>query len=255
MLKRAFEAHEESSQRLHVQVNRDESSRIQSLHKDRYSWTYAVEDEVSELQSISLWSPSPPRKRRRINYRSPPPQITTNICSAPHATAVQNNSQSNIPLDAWDTKPLFGCPSELSSVKAAEERRSIVKFLDGYRAGKESGFSLECRLTDILETAEWWGLIGCNLCFASTGQLEPDHDMNSCTRESDREKATSVLRWLEDLAIPRSCSTGRGFCSLCAAFHPCSEVVLGDRAEMAHSPVARDYWIQQFESRPGPDGH
>jgi hypothetical protein len=79
--------------------------------------------------------------------------------------------------------------------------------------------------------------------------------MDSCGRETDRKKAKSILRWLERLDIPRSSSRSPGCCSICAPFHPCSEVIIGDRIETADSPGAREHWTKHFDSKTGPDGH
>lgn len=160
-----------------------------------------------------------------------------------------------VAADTSDVTPLFGRRTEPSSMDNSDVWRVYIKFLDDYRARK-SDFALECRLTDILQTVEWWSLAGCTLCFASTGDLQPDHTMASCTRETDRERALAVLRWLESLSIPRSSSTdGRGFCSLCVAFHPCREVAIGNRAGSASSPGEKDYWGEEYRSKAGPDGH
>ena len=166
-----------------------------------------------------------------------------------------NSGTTTVSPDLRPYEGLFGRMSELTSVAAAEERRSFLKFLDEYRADKETHFQLRFRLTDILQTVERWGLIGCVLCFVSTGEPDPDHEMSSCHRGFDRDKARDILPWLESLDIPRSCSRSRGYCSMCAAFHPCDDVVIGCRIFEANSAGKKDYWIRQYESKPGPDGH
>lgn len=211
---------------------------------------------LSALSRTPSPSPSQPRKRRRIVDGSPRTSIVNGGVHVRHRrTMSPTNKHSHAKQHNWQARPLFGCVSDLSSITAAEERRSVIRFLNEYRAGKESGFALQCRLTEILQTVEWWGLVGCILYFVTTGQMQPNHEMSSCTMTAYREEVMSVLRWLESLYIPRSNFLGIGFCSLCAAFHPCNEVILGDRVGMAHPSDAQDYWVKELESKVGTDGH
>lgn len=141
--------------------------------------------------------------------------------------------------------------SKSSSIGAVKKRRTVIELLDDYKAEKKHTLAIEFRLTNIPKMIEWWRTIGCQLWFASTGKLEPDHDMNSYKRGADCKRAKLILLWLESLDIPRSSSRGRGCCSICAPFHPCSEVVIGDHAEMARSLDGRNYWTKHFESKAG----
>ncbi|KAL7940767.1 hypothetical protein V8C42DRAFT_361765 [Trichoderma barbatum] len=203
----------------------NQSSNDQSIPVDR--------DEASDSHSVSSWTPSPPPKRRRINQRAPSPQPQLPVISLPsHPGSILRDNQKNSSPSRELDKPLF-----------IKERRAVIELLDNYKAGKQHTLAIEFRLKNILETIEWWRTSGCQLCYAITGKLEPDHDMNSCVREADCKRAKSILRWLESLDIPRSSSRGRG------------EVIIGDHAQMARSPGARDYWIKHFDSKEGPDGH
>lgn len=158
--------------------------------------------------------------------------------------------------EALLTRPLFGCLGEAESVRAIQEQRSLVQFLHRYQTTEANRFRRQDQLARVVETVEWWGLVGCQLCFAATGQREPDHDIHSCKRGVDSERARLLLRWLEGLDIPLSHHPRRrGDCSICAPFYPCREVAYGVHKAEARSPGRKAYWIKQFEEKPGPDGH
>lgn len=154
------------------------------------------------------------------------------------------------------TQPLFGCLSEAESVGAIQEQRSLVQFLHRYQTTEANRFGRQDQLARVVETVKWWGLVGCQLCFAVTGQRKPDHDIHSCKRGVDSERARLLLRWLEGLDIPLSHHPRRrGDCSICAPFYPCREVAYGVHKAEARSPGRKAYWAKQFKEKPGPDGH
>ncbi|KAH7112035.1 hypothetical protein EDB81DRAFT_671170 [Dactylonectria macrodidyma] len=224
----------------HKLQNQDQGDRRPkvSAHPTEYE---SLDCQSRDSRAIS-WSPSPPRpKRRRIDDGR-----TASSLSIPLS---RGGSALEIP------DPLFGCPNELRSVEEIGERRSILQFLNGYYPTQEIDFRRQDQLSSIVQTVEWWGLVGCQLCFANTGEPEPDHDINTCGKEVDGEKARAILHWLERLTIPLSYTQQRGDCSVCVAFHPCKEMVFGDRAITARSACERAYWDEELEMKSGPDGH
>lgn len=204
---------------------------------------------ITRYYTDSNWLNSPKRRRTDRGTASPRPRRAAASQPSSDDSILGDDPRSASPSRGLAKSP-FGSPIESSSISAIKERRAIIEFLDGYRAGRQHTSAIRSRLTNILKTTELWKTVGCQLCFASTGRLEPDHDMNSCRREADCKRVRSIFRWLESLDIPRSSSRGRGFCSTCAPFHPCGEVRMGYWAKTAEPPEERDYWIQSLESRP-----
>lgn len=83
----------------------------------------------------------------------------------------------------------------MESIGAIEERRSILEFLSRYSITKANPFRRQDQLANIVQTVEWWGLVGCQLCFAATGQREPDHNMYLCrSRGAEGEMARFILQ-------------------------------------------------------------
>src|SRR5262249_5462153 len=117
-------------------------------------------------------------------------------------------------------------------------------------------FALDRRLGKIHRTTENWRFVGCELCFAITGQREPDHKLEECKRWSACEAARRILGWLESLAIPRYFDY-RGCCSICAhGWDVCDEMRWGYRISEAASrnPGSEARLIEEYDSRAGQGG-
>ncbi|KAI5455742.1 hypothetical protein BGZ63DRAFT_137258 [Mariannaea sp. PMI_226] len=90
-------------------------------------------------------------------------------------------------------QPLFGCLKEVDSAEAIEERRSILQFLSRYNTTEANKFRRQDQLAEVVQTVEWWGLVGCPVCFTTIGRREPDHDMYSCESGINGERARLIL--------------------------------------------------------------
>ncbi|CAM1507683.1 Fc.00g073240.m01.CDS01 [Cosmosporella sp. VM-42] len=167
----------------------------------------------------------------------------------------QENMGSPRPEEMLSARSLFGCLNEIASIGEIEERRSILQFLSKFHTTEANGFYRQEQLARVVQTVEWWGLVGCPACFVATGRHEPDHDIYSCERGIDSERARRILQWMETLAIPLSYeSNWRGDCSICAPFHPCREVAYGIKVAEAGSSDEKEYWLKMLAEEPGPDG-
>lgn len=190
----------------------------------------------------------------------------------------------------WPAGPIFGQLNEVASAEAVEERLKIMSHLRERQAeirtlnetdaeivcpkdADSSGsvediqayiranpwFVLNERLGHILETAEEWRFVGCELCFAETGRREPDHVLDQCHQWPACKPAKRILRWLECLAIPRFFGR-RGNCSICGhGWVVCDEMRMGYRIDEALSSRgvqgSDTSLVEEYDSKPGPDGY
>lgn len=113
---------------------------------------------------------------------------------------------------------IFGVTDQGSISNRPDEAILIAQYFLGYRDGLNTPQRLRDRLTQILQTTEWFGQIGCILCFATTGSIHPDHTLRLCTRISQLESIRRSINWLETL---NSSTPVEDFCSFCQLFHPC----------------------------------
>ncbi|KAH6628948.1 hypothetical protein F5144DRAFT_329383 [Chaetomium tenue] len=204
-------------------------------------------------------------KRTRLADPSPPPPPTR-------------------PVSARADEPLFGRLNAAAAVEEAEERRRIVAYLAGKlpivhsinskdtklvitaeHGGKRTGeadspphpsYQTTRRLGKIHKRTEEWRFVGCELCFATTGQREPDHGLEDCGRWETSETARRLLRWLEGLSIPRYYGW-RGACAICGhGWVVCDEMRMQFQLEEAASrqPEDRARLAAQYDSAQGRDG-
>ena len=149
---------------------------------------------------------------------------------------------------------LFGRPSDFENATDVEERRAILEAVKAReRTHQTRHFDSWHRLDGVKQFTRWRN-VGCQLCFASTGQPEPDHTFEDCIRWEGGQTARDICKWLEGLQIPRD-SEGLGGCSLC--FHtiePCEAVRMACRASSASTDGSRSYWVQLLKSRDSQDG-
>ncbi len=123
---------------------------------------------------------------------------------------------------------LFGINrNDLADQRDSAGEIAVAKFLVEYRYGKTSAFQTRCRLTDVLQSTEWWEHVGCMLCFSATGTMEPDHTLTSCHRKDQLAMVKRTVGWLNTLEIARDSYPGRRFCSFCWLCHPCRYVANG----------------------------
>lgn len=185
-----------------------------------------------------------------------------------------------------DREPLFGHLSVYTTIEEADERRKIAAYLatklptiypinrkdsklilaedagkrssDSEDTGPDPSFLTNSRLGMIHDHTEKWRFVGCELCFASTGQREPGHSLEDCERWSTSGAARRVLRWLERLEIPRYYGRQRGDCAICGhGWLPCDEVRMQFQLEKAakHQPEDFPQLIAQYDSHQGRDGY
>ena len=102
-----------------------------------------------------------------------------------------------------------------------QELKSFNVFLHQYLTRRQSSSLMHERLSRMIETTRWWGSIGCPLCFLCKG-AEAEHTLHRCKRDELRNKALSIIRWLENLRIPQHTSKGES-CSICLSFYACGE--------------------------------
>lgn len=96
--------------------------------------------------------------------------------------------------------------------------------------------------------------MGCQLCYASTGEHEPDHDLEQCSRHESSETARKIFNWLQELKLPRLVN-GLGACSLCLITNcPCGDVIAGIRLYEAKYDEEKEYWRELLSGAPYGDG-
>ncbi|KJZ69798.1 hypothetical protein HIM_10816 [Hirsutella minnesotensis 3608] len=184
---------------------------------------------------------------------------------------------------------IFGHKNEVNDLEEAEEQQRIIAYLRGKHAririlgarDREFVFPADNpdddedkamedsprqidpvfahseRLERIHEITESWRFVGCELCYVTSGQREPDHDLCQCTQWPESLLARTTLQWLESLDIPRYLDH-RGDCSMCGhGCVPCDEMRSGNRIHvLTHSPHDQlgALLIKEYDSKKGTDG-
>lgn len=115
-------------------------------------------------------------------------------------------------------------------------------------------YALDWRLERIHETYEEWRFVGCELCYATTGELEPDHGIHNCTRWPSSDNARRILCWLDSLRIPRFFER-RGWCSYCVHSWVCDEVRMERRIAETANPEFKAQLVEEYDSILDPDGY
>ncbi|KAK3896487.1 hypothetical protein C8A05DRAFT_20543, partial [Staphylotrichum tortipilum] len=194
----------------------------------------------------------------------------------PEQGAVQSSHES---------EPLFGRLNVAATAEEADEQRKIAAYLagklpivhsinskdaklvtareqDGRRTeGEETppphpSSQTNRRLGTIHKRTQEWRFVGCELCFAHTGQREPDHGLEDCERWGTSEAARRVLQWLERLSIPRYYGQ-RGSCAMCGhGWVVCGEMLMRFQLDEAAGRRREDRvrLIAKYDSAKGNDG-
>lgn len=85
--------------------------------------------------------------------------------------------------------PIFGRPSPLERDSVLEERKLISAHMESQEAEANKVFDTPHCLHGIEAAVVQWRNVGCHLCYASTGKLKPDHDLEHCRRREASDKA------------------------------------------------------------------
>ncbi|PVH90804.1 hypothetical protein DM02DRAFT_678390 [Periconia macrospinosa] len=176
--------------------------------------------------------------------------------NGPWATHEEIRVYRSAPKTAWPgCVPLFGRPSDLEQSKVVEERRQILAHIKGKEAKKNKVFESWYRLPGIEKQFTRWRNVGCQLCFATTGEPEPDHKIEECSSWDSCGKAREILKWLEKLDIPRF-THGLGSCSLCSETDClCTDIQIAQQAADARFDHVREHYKRELLSIRHPDGH
>lgn len=155
---------------------------------------------------------------------------------------------------------IFAQLDEVSPTQELEQH-AIMSSVNLYREERAEDYMLQQRVNTLLKTVEWWELLGCPLCFAETGEMEPDHGLKLCQGRHARP-ARQILLWLTNLAIPRLTHFKPGACVICAGIcrgmwvgaRPCQEIRLGDAISEARDEETRQRALQEYKNKEGKGG-
>jgi hypothetical protein len=99
-----------------------------------------------------------------------------------------------------------------------------------------------------------WKNVDWRLCHASTGEHEPDHYLEQCSRHESSEKAIELFNWPQGLELPRLVN-GLGACSLCLMTNClCGDVVAGIKLYGADYEEEKKYWRDRLSGASYGDG-
>jgi hypothetical protein len=172
----------------------------------------------------------PERKEHKVNNR-------------PWATATEVAFYSTAPKFLWPgSVPIFGRPTPFERDSIIQERKMISAHICSEEAKVNSDFKSHHCLFIIDQAFVQWRNVGCQLCYASTGELEPDHNLEHCSQQIGSEKARKIFNWLQELKLPRLVHGIRA-CSLCFITNcPCGEVIAGIRLHEAECDDEKRHW-------------
>jgi hypothetical protein len=175
--------------------------------------------------------------------------------TGPWASATEAAFYRTAPRNFWSgSVPIFGRPSPLERDSVLEERKLISAHVKSQEAEANKYFDTPYRLHGIGEAFVRWANVGCQLCYASTGEPEPDHDLEHCRRRDASDEAQKIYNWLQDLKLPRLVP-GIGACSLCSMTDfPCGDVIAGIRSDEADCDDLKQHWANLLKGSPFGDG-
>jgi hypothetical protein len=160
----------------------------------------------------------------------------------PWAKATEAAIYKTAPKVPWPGSfPLFGRPSPLERENVIKERKMIAMHVSTVEAKLNCNFQSRHRLLAINQVFVQWRNVGCQLCYASTGEHEPDHDLEQCSYHESSEKARKIFNWLQEIRLPRLVN-GLRACSLCFnTDRPCGDVIAGIRLDEAECDEKKEY--------------
>ena len=173
----------------------------------------------------------------------------------PWATETEAAFYRTAPRIFWSgSLPIFGRPSPLERDNVLEERKLISAHIKSQEAEANKDFDTPHRLHGIEGAFVRWRNVGCQLCYASTGEPEPDHDLEHCRRRDASDKARKIFNWLQDLNLPRLVP-GIGACSLCSMTDfPCEDVIAGISSDEAACDEVKKHRANLLKGSPFGDG-
>lgn len=150
--------------------------------------------------------------------------------------------------------PIFGRPSPLERDSVIDERKMISAHTSGGELNFESNLESRRRLHAVGEEFQRWRNVGCQLCYASSGKPEPDHELESCNRRDGSEKAQRIFAWLQDLMLPRF-GDSAGACTICSETDvPCGDIIAGMRLYETEHEDVKKFWRDRLNTSPYGDG-
>jgi hypothetical protein len=122
----------------------------------------------------------------------------------PWATDTEAAIYKTAPKVLWPgSLPILGRPTPLEREDVIKERKMISMHISHVEAQLNRSFQSRRRLLAIDQAFVRWRNVGCQLCYASTGEYEPDHDLEQCSRPESSEKARKIFTWLQRCSMLR----------------------------------------------------
>jgi hypothetical protein len=231
---------------------------ISAFSNTRERQKRGVQSSVDFEPSKRRRTASPPKhvEHPPLQYHHTLPQHSKHKTrTGPWATAIEAAFYRTAPKIFWSgSVPIFGRPSPLERDSVLEERKLISAHIKSQEAEVNKDLDTPHRLHGIEEAIVRWRNVGCQLCYASTGEPEPDHDLEHCRRRDVSDKARKMFNWLQDLKLPRLVP-GIGACSLCSMTDfPCGDIVAGIRSDEADCDEVKQHWANLLKGSPFGDG-
>jgi len=100
------------------------------------------------------------------------------MANGPWANRAEIQFYRSVPKIPWlGHAPIIGCPTTFERSDMVKERKRITAYIKSVEARMNSEFESHWRLLAIDKEFTRWGNVGCQLCYASTGEPEPDHKL------------------------------------------------------------------------------
>lgn len=165
----------------------------------------------------------------------------------PWAREQEKDSLQYASKEPWPgNNVLFDFPPDQDGT-IADERRTVMESVKIYENRLNYNTNVSTRFGTIDKAFLRWKNVGCQLCYANTGEPEPDHKLEECVAWDTSKRAQHILKWLGVLKIPRSFNGVVGRCSLC--YHTtaiCGDVQIGVRIGNSHHNDFKDQWKKQW---------
>jgi hypothetical protein len=171
----------------------------------------------------------------------------------PWANEEEKNKFQNLLNEPWpDNKSIFDFPQDLEPA-ITEERKVVLADVKNHEIKM---YRYTRGFTNFIDREFLrWKNVGCQLCYATTGEPEPDHKIQDCVAWDSAEKTQDILQWLETLNIPRTFNGEVGDCSLCCGtMTPCGDTMIGIRIDESRTEEGKHHWRKEWLSKQELDG-
>lgn len=158
--------------------------------------------DKNRLKKRKLSSAKHPGRKRSTAQRSTKRPRLTEPCDESDTSC--DNYDVTSYKEIWKSECLLGVLRFPSPILVLEEWQDIKEFIDQHKLRLPAPGLLESRFRYALLSTQWWGDVGCQICYVETGQRKRNHELRTCLFTPYSVRAAAIFDWLESLDMPHT---------------------------------------------------